>query len=56
MSLVYVFVAVANRLGISAFPANFPGVVGDTWSYGAMYVYWAFTEDISGPGYEFPPR
>ncbi|KAF7793363.1 hypothetical protein EIP86_004475 [Pleurotus ostreatoroseus] len=27
MSLVYVFVAVANRLGINAFPANFPGVV-----------------------------
>lgn len=27
MSLVYVFVAVASRLGIQAYPANFPGVV-----------------------------
>ncbi len=36
--------------------ANFPDVVGDTWSYGALYLYWAFTEDISSPEYEFPPR
>ena len=35
--------------------ANFPEVKGDTWSYGAMYVYWAFTEDISGTGWEFSP-
>ena len=27
MSLVYVFVAVARRLGITADPANYPGVV-----------------------------
>lgn len=27
MSLVYIFVAVARRLGIQAYPANFPGVV-----------------------------
>lgn len=36
--------------------ANFPGVQGDTWSYGALYVYWAFTDDISAPEYEFPVR
>ena len=46
----------ARYLALMMDRANFPGVVGDTWSYGAMYVYWAFTEDISGPGYEFPPR
>ena len=27
MSLVYIFVAVARRLGVQAWPANFPGVV-----------------------------
>lgn len=36
--------------------ANFPGVEGDTWSYGALYVYWAFTDDITALEYEFPVR
>ena len=46
----------ARYLALMMDRANFPGVVGDTWSYGAMYVYWAFTEDISNPNYEFPLR
>ncbi|KAH7038177.1 uncharacterized protein B0I36DRAFT_359771 [Microdochium trichocladiopsis] len=33
--------------------ANFPDVQGDTWSYGALYTYWAHTEDISHDEYEF---
>jgi len=33
--------------------ANFPEVTGDTWSYGAFYTYWAYTEDISNDEYEF---
>lgn len=36
--------------------ANFPGVQGDTWSYGAMYIYWAYTDDISSHPYEFANR
>ena len=46
----------ARYLALMMDRANFPDVAGDTWSYGAMYVYWAFTEDISGPEYEFPLR
>lgn len=33
--------------------SNFPGITGPTWSYGAMYLYWAHTEEISGEEYEF---
>lgn len=36
--------------------ANFPDVVSPTWSYGAMYLYWAHTEEISGEEYEFSYR
>ena len=33
---------------------NFPGVKGGNWSYGALYLFAAFTEDISNAPYEFP--
>ena len=33
---------------------NFPGVRGANWSYGALYLYGAHTEDISNAPYEFP--
>jgi hypothetical protein len=36
--------------------ANFPEVSGPTWSYGAMYLYWAHTDEISGEEYEFPTK
>ncbi len=36
---------------------NFPGVKGSNWSYGALYLYEAWTPDISNDEYEFPwPR
>jgi hypothetical protein len=33
---------------------NFPGVKGGNWSYGALYLFAAHTEDITNPPYEFP--
>ena len=33
---------------------NFPGVKGANWSYGALYLFGAHTDDISNPPYEFP--
>jgi len=33
---------------------NFPGVTGPNWSYGALYLFTAFTEDISNSPYEYP--
>ncbi|BCM94315.1 hypothetical protein IAD21_06220 [Abditibacteriota bacterium] len=33
---------------------NFPGVAGANWSYGALYLYSAYTDDITTPNYEFP--
>ena len=33
---------------------NFPGVKGGNWIYGALYLFAAFTEDISNAPYEFP--
>jgi hypothetical protein len=32
---------------------NFPEVQGATWSYGALYLYAAHTDDVSHAGYEF---
>lgn len=33
---------------------NFPDVPGANWSYGALYLYWAYTDDIGHSAYEFP--
>ena len=33
---------------------NFPGVKGPDWSYGALYLFGAHTDDISDAPYEFP--
>ncbi|RYP03733.1 hypothetical protein DL765_010403 [Monosporascus sp. GIB2] len=46
----------ARYMAVMMDRANFPGVTGDTWSYGALYIYWAFTDDISSTDYEFAPR
>ena len=35
---------------------NFPGVKGANWSYGALYLYTAFTEDISNRPYEYSEK
>jgi hypothetical protein len=32
---------------------DFPEVQGATWSYGALYLYAAHTDDVSHAGYEF---
>jgi hypothetical protein len=32
---------------------NYPGVQGANWSYGALYFYEAYTDDISNASYEF---
>lgn len=35
---------------------NFPGVKGPTWSYGALYLFGAYTPDITDPEWEFGPH
>jgi len=32
---------------------NFPGVHGPNWTYGALYLYHAYTEDISSEAFEY---
>ena len=44
----------ARFMSLTMDRANFPGVTGGNWSYGALYLYWADTPDLNAP-YEFAP-